>query len=187
MSIVKSSKNKDQLLLSGYRYRRANKSQIIWRCCRNDCAGRVRFDGTGYIKVTDHLHAPNPEETISMEFNSNISSGATISHDPPRPRSTTPPPSAALATCNPILCKPSSLPCSSNLDCECFSLTNTVNGTISGICAVADLSCTSMVRCNSDNVTCSIAYTMCVNSTRCQQPVCYPIALANIQICPPSA
>ncbi|CAF5010272.1 unnamed protein product, partial [Rotaria sp. Silwood1] len=35
MSIVKSSKNKDQLLLSGYRYRRANKSQIIWRCCRN--------------------------------------------------------------------------------------------------------------------------------------------------------
>ncbi|CAF5152604.1 unnamed protein product [Rotaria sp. Silwood1] len=102
-------------------------------------------------------------------------------------RSTTPPPSAALATCNPILCKPSSLPCSSNLDCECFSLTNTVNGTISGICAVADLSCTSMVRCNSDNVTCSIAYTMCVNSTRCQQPVCYPIALANIQICPPSA
>ncbi|CAF1254567.1 unnamed protein product [Rotaria sp. Silwood1] len=48
----------------GYHYRRANKSQIIWRCCRNDCAGRVRFDGTGYIKVTDHLHAQNPEETI---------------------------------------------------------------------------------------------------------------------------
>ncbi|CAF4977855.1 unnamed protein product [Rotaria sp. Silwood1] len=69
---------------SGYRYRRANKSQIIWRCCRNDCAGRVRFDGTGYIKVTDHLHVPNPEETISVEFKSNISSGATISHDPSR-------------------------------------------------------------------------------------------------------
>ncbi|CAF5002351.1 unnamed protein product, partial [Rotaria sp. Silwood1] len=69
---------------SGYRYRRANKSQIIWRCCRNDCAGRVRFDGTGYIKVTDHLHVPNPEETISVEFKSNISSGATISHNPSR-------------------------------------------------------------------------------------------------------
>ncbi|CAF1427703.1 unnamed protein product, partial [Rotaria sp. Silwood1] len=68
----------------GYHYRRANKSQIIWRCCRNDCPGRVRFDGTGYIKVTDHLHAPNPEETISVEFKSNISSGAKISHDPPR-------------------------------------------------------------------------------------------------------
>ncbi len=84
MSIVKSSKTKDKLLLSGYRYRRANKSEIIWRCCRNNCAGRVRFDGTEYIKVTDHVHAPNPEETISMEFKSNISSGATSSHDPPR-------------------------------------------------------------------------------------------------------
>ncbi|CAF3698803.1 unnamed protein product [Rotaria sp. Silwood1] len=102
-------------------------------------------------------------------------------------QSTTPSPSLALATCNSTLCKSSSLPCSSNLDCECFSLTNRVNTTSSGICAVADLSCTSMVRCNSDNVTCSIAQTICVNNTRCQQPVCYPMALANIQICPPSA
>ncbi|CAF3967907.1 unnamed protein product [Rotaria sp. Silwood1] len=102
-------------------------------------------------------------------------------------QSTTPSPSLALATCNSTLCKSSSLPCSSNLDCECFSLTNTVNTTSSGICAVASLSCTSMVRCNSDNVTCSIAQTICVNNTRCQQPVCYPMPLANIQICPPSA
>jgi hypothetical protein len=36
MSIIKSSKNKDQLLLDAYRYRRANKSQVLWRCCRND-------------------------------------------------------------------------------------------------------------------------------------------------------
>jgi hypothetical protein len=84
MSIIKSSKNKDQLLLDAYRYRRANKSQVLWRCCRNDCAGRVRFDGIEYAKVTDHVHAPNPEETISMEFRSNITSGATTSHDPPR-------------------------------------------------------------------------------------------------------
>ncbi|CAF5060306.1 unnamed protein product, partial [Rotaria sp. Silwood1] len=102
-------------------------------------------------------------------------------------QSTTPAPSLALATCNSTLCKSSSLPCSSNLDCECFSLTNTVNTSSSGICAVADLSCTSMVRCNSDNFTCSNAQTICVNSTRCQQPVCYPMALANIRICPPSA
>ncbi|CAF2710874.1 unnamed protein product [Rotaria sp. Silwood2] len=102
-------------------------------------------------------------------------------------QSTTPSLSLALATCNSTLCKSSSLPCSSNLDCECFSLTNTANTTSSGICAVAGLSCTSMVRYNSDNVTCSIAQTICVNSTRCQQPVCYPMPLANIQICPPSA
>ncbi|CAF4472838.1 unnamed protein product [Rotaria sp. Silwood2] len=100
---------------------------------------------------------------------------------------TPPPPSVALATCNPTLCRSPSSPCSSNFDCECFSLTSTFNGTISGICAAADLSCTSMARCNSDNITCSIAHTMCVNSTRCQQPVCYPMALANIQICSPSA
>ncbi|CAF5097929.1 unnamed protein product, partial [Rotaria sp. Silwood1] len=47
--------------------------------------------------------------------------------------------------------------------------------------------CWRQVRCNSDNVTCSIPQTICVNSTRCQQPVCYPSALASIQICPPSA
>jgi hypothetical protein len=35
------------------------------------------------VLVTSHVHAPNPEETISMEFKSNITSGATTSHDPP--------------------------------------------------------------------------------------------------------
>ncbi|CAF4566419.1 unnamed protein product [Rotaria sp. Silwood2] len=44
-----------------------------------------------------------------------------------------------------------------------------------------------MVRCNLDNVTCSIPQTICVSGTRCQQPACYPMPLANIQICPPSA
>lgn len=84
MSIVKSAKNKDQLLLDGYRYRRANQSQVIWRCCRNNCAGRVRLDGLEYLKTTEHNHAPNPEETISAEFKSTISNNAKTSHDPPR-------------------------------------------------------------------------------------------------------
>ncbi|CAF2803990.1 unnamed protein product [Rotaria sp. Silwood2] len=101
-------------------------------------------------------------------------------------QSTTPSPGLALATCNSSLCKTSATFCSSNLDCECFSLTNTVNGSISGICAIAALPCSSMIRCNSDNITCSIAQTICVNSTRCQKPVCYPMALAYIQICPPN-
>ena len=34
----------------------------------NNCAGRVCFDGIKYVKVTDHVHTPNPEEIISMEF-----------------------------------------------------------------------------------------------------------------------
>ena len=65
---ILKQKNKDQLLLDGHRYRCANKSQIIWRCCINNCAGRVRFIGIEYVKVTDHVHAPNPEEIISMEL-----------------------------------------------------------------------------------------------------------------------
>ncbi len=52
MLIVKSSKNKDQLLLDGYCYRRANQSHTAWRCCRSNYVGRVRFDGTGYVKVS---------------------------------------------------------------------------------------------------------------------------------------
>ena len=51
-------------------------SNYLASCCRNDCAGCVRFDGTEYITVMDHVHAPNPDETILMEFKSNISSGA---------------------------------------------------------------------------------------------------------------
>ncbi|CAF1483628.1 unnamed protein product, partial [Rotaria sordida] len=84
MSIVKSSKGHDKLLLEGYSYRRANKSQIIWRCSRNDCAGRITFNDGQYNKITEHVHAPNPEETISAEFKSKITTSATTSHDPPR-------------------------------------------------------------------------------------------------------
>ena len=83
MLIVKSSKNKDQLLFDGYRYHRANKSQVIWGCCTYNYVGCLCFDGIEYVKVTDHVHAPNPEEFISMEFKSIINTGATLSHDPP--------------------------------------------------------------------------------------------------------
>jgi len=53
MSFVKSSKNKDQLLLDGFCYRQAKNSQIIWRCYKNNCAGRVRLDDTKYFTVKD--------------------------------------------------------------------------------------------------------------------------------------
>lgn len=84
MSIVKSSKNKDHLLLDGFRYRSANKSQSIWRCNKNNCAGRVRFDGSQYLTVTDHVHAPCPEESIAIEFKSKIVDSAVTSYYPPR-------------------------------------------------------------------------------------------------------
>ncbi|CAF3399694.1 unnamed protein product [Rotaria socialis] len=84
MSIVKSSKNKNHLLLDGFRYRSANKSESIWRCYKNSSAGRVRFDSLQYLKVTDHVHAPCPEESIAIEFKSKIVDSAVASYYPPR-------------------------------------------------------------------------------------------------------
>jgi hypothetical protein len=88
------------------------------------------------------------------------------------------------ATCNFTACNSQRTPCSSNLDCECFSLTT--NAT-TGICGSTVFSCTGVVRCNADNKTCPINNTVCVNSTRCAQPVCYPLALANKLVCPRNA
>jgi hypothetical protein len=44
MSVVRSSKNKDKLLLDAYPYCRANQSETIWGYYRNNCANRVCFD-----------------------------------------------------------------------------------------------------------------------------------------------
>ncbi len=85
------------------------------------------------------------------------------------------------ATCNFTACNSERTPCSYNLDCECFSLTTNAS---TGICGSTVFSCTGVVRCNADNKTCPIDNTVCVNSTRCGQPVCYPLALANKLVCP---
>jgi len=84
MSIVKSSRGKDKLLLEGFSYRRASKSQRIWRCSKSYCAGRVIFDKDKNKLVTEHMHPPDPDENISAEFKATISTNATVSHDPPR-------------------------------------------------------------------------------------------------------
>ena len=84
MSIIKSSKGKDKLLLEGFSYRRANKSQRIWRCSKNYCGGRVIFDEYEHKLITEHIHPPDPDENISAEFKAKISTNATASHDPPR-------------------------------------------------------------------------------------------------------
>ncbi|CAF1497145.1 unnamed protein product [Adineta steineri] len=89
---------------------------------------------------------------------------------------------STIATCNFNACNSERISCSSNLNCDCFSLTS--NSSV-GICALATLSCESFVRCNMDNVTCSIDSTICVNSARCGKPICYPLPLAHKQICPP--
>ncbi|CAF1150355.1 unnamed protein product [Adineta steineri] len=91
------------------------------------------------------------------------------------------PNSTTVSICNFTACNSQSTLCSSNRDCECFSLT--ISPSV-GICALAVLRCTDVVRCNTDNRTCPIENTVCVNSTRCGQPVCYSLALANKLVCP---
>ena len=83
MSIVTPSRGKDKLLLEGYAYRRANKSQNIWRCSRNDCSGRLISLENEYKTITEHSHALNPEENITAKFKSKLCSSAAVSHDPP--------------------------------------------------------------------------------------------------------
>jgi len=84
MSIIQSSKGKDQLLVDGFRYRRANKSQTTWRCVRGKCAGRLTFDNMEYNLLTDHNHVPNPDELISIEFKAKVNKRAETSTDAPR-------------------------------------------------------------------------------------------------------
>jgi predicted metal-dependent phosphoesterase TrpH len=84
MSIIQSSRGQDQLLVDGFRYRRANNSQLTWRCVRNNCAGRITSHDIEYIHLTDHNHAPNPDELLSKQFKSTIDERAETSDEPPR-------------------------------------------------------------------------------------------------------
>ena len=60
MSIVLSTKGKDQLPLESYRYRR---DRLIWRCIKDNCKDRACHDGTSYEMYQSHAcQAPNPEE-----------------------------------------------------------------------------------------------------------------------------
>lgn len=84
MSIVKSSKGKDQLLFEGFRYRRANKRQVTWRCVRNSCSGCITLRNDKYLILTDQIHAQNPEELVSIERKAKINENASTSNAPPR-------------------------------------------------------------------------------------------------------
>ncbi|CAF5022328.1 unnamed protein product, partial [Rotaria sp. Silwood1] len=53
-----------------------------------------------------------------------------------------------------------------------------------GMCADTVMSCKDLVPCENDNQTCSVPNTVCVNNTRCNIPVCYPIERASSQRCP---
>ncbi|CAF1559122.1 unnamed protein product, partial [Didymodactylos carnosus] len=82
--------------------------------------------------------------------------------------------------CNPNDCK--RVGCSINTDCECLSLTNG-----GGMCADALVQCSILTPCENDNQTCRAPNTICIQHSRCNslKPLCYPIALASLQVCPP--
>jgi len=79
------------------------------------------------------------------------------------------------------LCATKVIPCSSNDDCECLLMTMTGGG----MCADTIISCANLGRCQNDNVTCLEPNTVCVNNTRCDVPVCYPIERTSSKNCPP--
>ena len=56
-----------------------------------------------------------------------------------------------------------------------------------GMCADTVVSCSHLTRCQDDNITCSVPNTICVNNTRCGEPVCFPIERASSTACPPMA
>ncbi|UJR19800.1 hypothetical protein I4U23_022933 [Adineta vaga] len=83
--------------------------------------------------------------------------------------------------CPTAYCRLKSTSCSTNGDCECLWMSMTGGG----MCADTLVSCNNLIRCENDNMTCSAANTVCVNNTRCEGPVCYPIERASSQRCPP--
>ncbi|CAF2616003.1 unnamed protein product [Rotaria sp. Silwood2] len=87
---------------------------------------------------------------------------------------------ASCGCCPSPGCSAKAMPCSSNGDCECLLMTMTG----SGMCADTIISCSNLTRCERDNETCLTLNTVCVNNTRCNVPVCYPIERASFIVCP---
>ena len=82
MSIILSSKDKDQLLLYGYCYRR---DRFTWRCIKDNCNGRARYNRTTYEMYQSHAcQAPNREEIEKAMYDYEIRKKAKNSHDKPR-------------------------------------------------------------------------------------------------------
>ena len=82
MSLIKSSKGNDQLLLDGFRYRR---DKAVWRCVKDKCKGRARSDGNSFKMYQDHIcQAPDPDEVEKASYNYEIRKKAAECHDTPR-------------------------------------------------------------------------------------------------------
>jgi hypothetical protein len=82
MSIIQSIKGKDQLLFDGFRYRR---DRLVWRCVKDKCKGRARYDGVVHEMYQNHIcQAPDPDQIEKAAFTHEIRTKAEQCHDPPR-------------------------------------------------------------------------------------------------------
>ncbi|CAF2942003.1 unnamed protein product [Rotaria sp. Silwood2] len=82
MSLIKSSKGNDRLLLDGFRYRR---ERTVWRCVKDKCKGRARSDGNTFKMYQDRVcQASDPDEIEKALFNYEIRTKAAECHASPR-------------------------------------------------------------------------------------------------------
>ncbi|CAF2066603.1 unnamed protein product [Rotaria magnacalcarata] len=82
MSFIKSGRGNDQLLLDGFRYRR---DRLVWRCIKDRCKGRARYDENTFKMYWDHIcQVPNPDEIEKAVYNYEVRKKAEQSHDLPR-------------------------------------------------------------------------------------------------------
>ncbi|CAF4550661.1 unnamed protein product [Rotaria socialis] len=88
---------------------------------------------------------------------------------------------SSCGSCSSQECRANPVPYSANVDCECLLMTMTAGG----MCADTIVSCNDLTPCQNDNVTCLVSNTVCVNNSRCNAPVCYPLERASSQRCPP--
>lgn len=72
--------------------------------------------------------------------------------------------------------------CSSNTECTCFLKSADDD---SGICGFQWVICSKLVPCEPANNHCNKSDHICINHPQCRNnSVCYPIAMADEQICP---
>jgi hypothetical protein len=82
MSLIKSIKGSDQILLDGFRYHR---DRLVWRCVKNKRKGRALYDEIMFKMYQDHIcQAPDPNEIEKALFNYEIKKKAEQCHDPPK-------------------------------------------------------------------------------------------------------
>ncbi|XP_031348427.1 uncharacterized protein LOC116174627 [Photinus pyralis] len=88
METIASQKGGHLILYEGYRYRRARENSdgsVSWLCVRVPCKGRIKIVDENEVSIiTEHGHAPNPEENDAAKSIFNMRRRATTTAEAPR-------------------------------------------------------------------------------------------------------